>query len=75
MRTDSARTENSAALPRGGVILTSQLQCLNEAGRLGEAGISSGGCSGGVQPAFTLAWLQGRPEVSVIAFETARKKF
>ena len=33
MRVDSAETETSAALPKGGVILTSQLQCLKEARR------------------------------------------
>lgn len=59
MRTDSAKTETSAALPRGGVILTSQLQCLNEAGRLGKAAIFSGDCSGGVHPAFTQPGCRG----------------
>ena len=39
---DSAKTETSAALPKGGVILTSQLQCLKEARRLGKAAVRSG---------------------------------
>ena len=40
----SLKIETLAALPKGGVILTSQLQCLNEARRLGKAGVHSGDC-------------------------------
>ena len=43
----SAKIETLAALPKGGVILTSQLQCLNEARRLGKAGVHSGDCKEG----------------------------
>ena len=44
MCVDSAKIETLAALPKGGVILTSQLQCLNEARRSGKAGVHSGDC-------------------------------
>ena len=43
----SAKIETLAALPKGGVILTSQFQCLNEARRLGKAGVHSGDCKEG----------------------------